>query len=49
MDIQDGKLAKDFTKKFKDKEAFDSFFQSLYKQGIPQGGATEWLCILNCL
>lgn len=36
MDIQDGKLAKDFTKKFKDKEAFDSFFQSLYKQGIEQ-------------
>lgn len=36
MDIQDGKLSKGFTKKFKDKEAFDSFFQSLYKQGIEQ-------------
>lgn len=36
MEIKDGKLPKDFTKKFETKEAFHGYFESLYKQGIEQ-------------
>lgn len=36
MEIKDGKLPKNFTKKFETKEGFHSYFESLYKQGIEQ-------------
>jgi putative transposase len=36
MEIIDGKLPKDFAKEFNSKEAFHSYFENLYKQGIQQ-------------
>jgi transposase-like protein len=36
MEINDGKLPKDFTKQFKTKEDFQSYFENIYKQGIEQ-------------
>ena len=36
MEFKDGILPKNFTKEFKTKETFHSYFESLYKQGIEQ-------------
>ena len=36
MEIKDGKLPKDFAKKFDTKEGFLTYFESLFKQGIEQ-------------